>query len=135
MSLRLSREHGVNPCVAECFICGEAKNEIYLTGHAGESMARKLGRADGEMPRQAVFDIEPCDTCKERGIAFVEMTEESRDGKPTGCRWLLTQDAVLRLGLPAELEAHILKTRAALVSRETADLLGLHSKENGDANG
>lgn len=121
--IRLSEKHGLNPCVSECYICGESKNEILLTGHAGESMARKLGRSDGEMPRSAVFDLEPCAACKERGIAFIEMTGEGEGHGPTGRRLLIKDSAVRAFVTPPELLEHLLEARACFLVKETFDLL------------
>lgn len=121
--MRLSQKHGVNPCMSECYICGEVK-EIVLTGLAGERMAREMGNADGEMPRQAVFSVDPCDKCKEMGIAFIEMTHEGRDARPTGRRCLLKEEAVHRMLEPGSLLDQILAKRATFLAPEAWDKMG-----------
>ncbi|KSV59151.1 hypothetical protein [Acetivibrio ethanolgignens] len=65
MSIRLSKEHGVNPTIPVCFWCGEGKNEIALLG--------KL-KDDKKAPMYTVLDYEPCDKCKEmfkKGVLLV----------------------------------------------------------------
>lgn len=73
-------EKGVNPTIPLCPYCGKGKNELILTGLAGEEWAKKNGRPDGEMPMyvQLEGDIEPCDECKKRGIAFAQTLEVTR---------------------------------------------------------
>lgn len=123
--LRLSEKHGVNPCIAECYICGKAKNEIILTGKQGERWAREMGRESGEMPMQAVFDINPCEECKQLGIAFIEMSHQARDATPTGRRCLLKEEAVRRMLKPNQTLEVILKKRAALLTPDVYEALGL----------
>lgn len=127
MSLRFSKKHGVNPCCATCYICGEDTGELILTGKAGEGMARRLGRSDGEMPHKAVFGVKPCDKCKERGIAFVEMTGQHDGAEPTGRRCLVREEAVRRMILEPAL-SEVLKHRMTYIDRKTADEIGLFAE-------
>lgn len=53
-SIRLHPEHGLNPAIPRCYFCGEDKNELILPGAA----------CKGEAPRNAVWDMSPCQTCK-----------------------------------------------------------------------
>ena len=41
----LSEKHGLNPSIVACPYCGKGKNEIALTGLAGEEWAKKNGIA------------------------------------------------------------------------------------------
>lgn len=126
MSIRLSTKNGLNPCVAECYICGKSKNEIMLLGASGDRIAREqFNRADGRMPSQAVFDVVPCDECKANGIAFVEMSGDRREGKPTGRRWLLKEDAVRRLLDGSEVLEPTLAHRMCMIDAQTAKEIGL----------
>lgn len=64
-SIHISPKHGLNPTIPVCFFCGGEKNEVALLG--------KL-EGDAEAPRNAIFDYEPCDKCKElmaKGITVV----------------------------------------------------------------
>ena len=67
----ISGKHGVNPSMAVCFFCNEAK-EIVLFG--------KL-KKDVEAPREVLIDYEPCDKCKEKfkeGVTVVAVTTEQQ---------------------------------------------------------
>lgn len=69
----LSQKHGVNPAIPKCFYCQEDKNEIILAG--------KL-RGDAEAPRGCVWDMEPCQKCRElmdRGVILISVTPESME--------------------------------------------------------
>lgn len=80
----LHKEHGVNPTMPICIICGEEKGEIALLGNAYK----------GEAPKHMVTSLEPCDKCKEKylkkGVLLVECKNEIPEGKykaeliPTG---------------------------------------------------
>jgi hypothetical protein len=77
--IKLSPKHGVNPSISVCFWCGKQKNAIVLLG--------KL-KGDAKAPKEAVFDYEPCDECREgmsRGVSIIEAVqtrEESKTGLP-----------------------------------------------------
>ena len=69
MSIRISEKHGVNPSISVCFFCGGDKNEIILPGRLPN---------DRQAPMKAVWNKEPCDTCKEhmeQGIMLVSVKE------------------------------------------------------------
>ena len=79
MSLRLHKEHGVNPTICQCYYCGEDKNQLALLGAGYKE----------EAPMHMVTDLEPCDNCTPRlaqGITFIHCNEDGseRDPKPTG---------------------------------------------------
>ena len=124
--IRLSKTAGVNPTIPLCPYCGEPKNEILLTGYEGEEWAKKHGMSDGQMPMyiQLEGDIKPCDKCKEKGIAFVEVEEASQ--KFTGNKWLLKEEAIKRFHKAGPKLNKILERRVVLVSEQAAEMLGLH---------
>lgn len=117
---------GVNPTIPLCPYCGKAKNEILLTGLAGEKWAKEQGHSDGQMPMhvQLAGDFEPCDECKEKGIAMVEMDPATR--KPTGNRWLVTRDFIRKTVKPP-LQKQILDKGITFIDPETAEAVGLHA--------
>ena len=117
---------GANPTIPLCPYCGKAKNEVLLTGLIGEKWAREHGHSDGQMPMhvQLADDFEPCDKCKEKGIAMVEMDPATR--KPTGNRWLVTRDFIKKT-CKQPLQDQILKKGLALIDPETAKAVGLHA--------
>jgi hypothetical protein len=83
-SIRLHKEHGLNPTLPVCIVCGEEKGEIALLGAAYK----------GEAPMHMLIDIEPCDTCRKKylskGVLLVEVKREWVDSRakhediPTG---------------------------------------------------
>ena len=72
-SIKLSPQHGLNPCIPVCFFCGEEKNEIALLGHIGDGRKGE----DFEAPRKAVLDYVPCEECQKKfaeGVLLIEVT-------------------------------------------------------------
>ena len=69
--IRISPKHGVNPSMSRCYFCDGEKNELILTG---------MLPGDAEAPREAVWNTEPCDQCKEymkQGVIIISI----RDGE------------------------------------------------------
>lgn len=98
-SIRLHREHGLNPTISQCYWCGSDKNEILLLGASYK----------GEAPRYMVANYEPCDVCKNgmaQGVTLMEAVkkptfknqQEMQEGVyPTG-RWcVITTEAFARI--------------------------------------
>lgn len=65
--LRLHKKYGVNPTIAKCFLCGEAKNEIALLGSAFPE----------EAPMYMVLDVEPCEKCREKYLKIGVLLAEA----------------------------------------------------------
>jgi len=68
-TIKVSKEHGVNPTIPICFWCGEETNEIVLLG--------KL-KDDAEAPKNLVINYEPCDKCQELindGVQLIGVTD------------------------------------------------------------
>ena len=87
--IRISEKHGVNPAIPKCFFCGEDKNMIILAGRL---------KGDVEAPRNAVWDKEPCDKCKEwmaMGVMFVSVKDGSDQNNPyrTGKMCVIKEEA------------------------------------------
>ena len=69
MSLRLHKEHGVNPTIPICFFCEQPKGDVVLLGATYK----------GKAPMHMLFDYLPCDDCREKfkqGILFIEVGKE-----------------------------------------------------------
>jgi hypothetical protein len=69
-SIRLHKEHGLNPTIVTCFFCGKEKNEIALLGSAYKDAT----------PMHMVLNKEPCDECKslmDQGVMLISV----RDGE------------------------------------------------------
>ena len=81
-NIPLHKEHGLNPTILACIICGEDKNEIALLG----------ANYKGEAPKSMVADVNPCDKCHKKylskGTLLVEAEIKIERGKehqvPTG---------------------------------------------------
>ena len=101
-SIRLSKQHGVNPTLGVCFWCGEDTGELALMGY--------MGKGDPEAPKRMVLNYNPCPKCAElwaQGCACIEATEvpngrpEIQPGAyPTGAVAVLKREAADRLGIP-----------------------------------
>lgn len=127
----LSKEHGLNPTIPVCFFCGEAKNEIALTGRAGEKAARAMGREDGEMPIKCCLDHTPCDDCAEhmkQGILLIS-TRDGEEGKDnpyrTGGLWVVKDEAIDRIVASEELAEQIKQARFCFIPDAACDAIGL----------
>lgn len=87
-SIKLHKEHGLNPTISQCIICGGDKNEIALLGAAYK----------GQAPMKMVTSLEPCDTCKEQylkdGIMLVEASERR---VPTGRVVVIKEEAFTKV--------------------------------------
>lgn len=123
----LSEKHGLNPSIVACPYCGKGKNEIALTGLAGEEWAKKNGHSDGKMPMYVHLegDIEPCEECKKLGVAMVEVLSEQNKSQ-TGNKWLVKEDFIRRIIQNNDLLQTVLEKRILLISAETATMIGLH---------
>jgi hypothetical protein len=94
-SIRLHKEHGLNPTLCQCIICGEDTGEIALLGSSYKEKA----------PMHMVVNYEPCKTCRDgylaRGVMLVEMKEQKVYGKehkvPTGKIVVITEKAFKRI--------------------------------------
>ena len=104
-----------------------------LTGLEGEKWARKNGMEDGEMPMNVYVedDFEPCDECKAKGIAIVEVVlDEQKRMKYTGNRWLVTEACIERLvGKDSDLYKRAMETRVMFIEPDVAEQIGLKESE------
>lgn len=100
--IKLSPEHGLNPCMPVCFFCGETKNEIALLGQIGD---RRKGE-DFKAPMKAVLDYVPCEECQKKfaqGVLLIEVTSHpeyigmpiAEDAYPTGRYVVVKPEALI----------------------------------------
>lgn len=118
---------GLNPTIPLCHYCGKPKNMIMLTGLAGEKWATKNGHSDGEMPMHVYVedDVEPCDECKKKGIALIEIVP-GEPPKPTGCLWLVTENMIDRmLDADSDLYKFAKEHRYMYIDQQAVDAIGL----------
>ena len=82
-SIKLSKEHGVNPSILKCFWCGE---------DIGVALLGALPN-DAKAPHQIVCDYTPCDACIElmsQGITVMEVS----NGTYTGAYVVITEESL-----------------------------------------
>ena len=92
MSLRLHREHGVNPTIPTCYFCGKEKNEVVLLGAAYKEQA----------PMHMVINKEPCDECKkymEMGVLLISVRDGEHGENPyrTGKISVIKEEAAQKI--------------------------------------
>ena len=88
MSIILHPEHGVNPTIPQCCICGKEKNQIALLGN----------KYKGQAPMKMVIDGEPCEECKKMmkvGILLISVKDGSDKKNPyrTGIKVAIKEEA------------------------------------------
>lgn len=125
-SVRLHREHGVNPTIPLCFWCGKPRNEVVLLGAAYK----------GQAPRRMLMDYEPCDTCKAnmaQGITLIEATHKPQHNNQTGIqedvyptgRWAVITEEAVPKAFDSASSVAVLKHRKAFIDVAAAEKLGL----------
>jgi hypothetical protein len=133
MSIRLHKQHGVNPTIPVCLWCQKDKNELVLLG----------ANYKGKAPMRMVMDYAPCDECIENrklGIFVAVVTDKQpHDGMapinpnkgnyvghvdlyPTGT-WCVVKDQALD-GLldDGPMKDQAIKTRGMYIDQEVYDL-------------
>jgi len=141
-SIRVSKKHGVNPSITQCFLCGKDK-DILLMGHISGGKASEMKQAgvdikpehDAEAPmKMGVVDMEPCQKCLDwmsQGIILISVADgedEKADNKNpyrTGGWCVLKEAAVKKMLNDSETLQEIIKKRVAFVPDKVWDLLGL----------
>lgn len=118
----LSPKHGVNPAIPLCYFCQQPKNEVILPGRM---------KGDAEAPKNAVWDMEPCDECRghmQKGILLMSFdptrTEDQRNPYRTGGWIVIKEEAFTRI-FDGDAAAHALKLRWTFMDDETWDAVGL----------
>jgi len=138
MNITLSKEHGVNPGLENCFFCNEPKGVI-LYGAIGMKKQEALKTAglsvepDGRAPNGLVMDLEPCAKCKgymKQGVILISVRstddpEEQKNPYRTG-GWVVVKDEYIKRAVtPKALVKELLKKRVAFIPDEAWDALGL----------
>lgn len=124
--IRLSPEHGMNPMVGQCPLCGGDGDELFLLGRLP---------GDAEAPRKGVVPgmSQPCKKCKDCmgiGVMLVVCKDGSDKENPyrTGEIQVVTDDYAERIGID------VTKHRAVFIEEAAIRKLGI-PKPKGDNNG
>ena len=117
-SIQLSKKYGVNPSIPVCYFCNQEKNELILAGRMKE---------DAEAPRKAVWNMIPCDKCKEfmkQGIILISVKdgEGGRNPYRTGGWVVVKEEAAKRMFGETN---RILETRVGFLEDTAWDTIGL----------
>jgi hypothetical protein len=120
MSIRLHREHGVNPTIPVCYFCGEDKNEVVLLG-AGYK---------GEAPMRMLMDTHPCEQCQEymeQGVILMgvdpDKSADEENPHRTGHFVVVKDDAIERV-FDDEMAQAAIQRRAAFIGVDVLQALG-----------
>jgi hypothetical protein len=111
--IKVSEKHGVNPSISICAWCGESK---------GIALMGKL-KNDEEAPKEAIFDLEPCESCQKQMDLGITVAE-SKDGKrPTG-RWVVVkEDKISQIIGDEDILEKTLEKRKVFVDSKLMDML------------
>jgi len=133
-NILLDPEHGVNPSLSTCFLCGE-DNEIILFGKLTPSQREALNSKDGQAPHRICVDKRPCTKCEgymTQGIILISVDEakstDTTNPYRTGGWCVVKEEVIKRLSIkPQELEDRILESRVAFIPDEIWETIGLPS--------
>jgi len=119
MGITLSEKHGVNSSLMLCYFCGEP---------SGVALLGRLPQ-DKEAPRQGVYDLEPCEKCRDlmkEGIIFVQVKDGESGNEPyrTGKLAVLKETAVNRVCKP-DMAERLIKCRFAFIEESVWNAIGL----------
>ena len=109
--------------MANCFYCNEPKHIL---------LDRRLKET---IPRNAVYDKEPCDKCRkymEQGIILISVKDGETDkDNPyrTGGWWVVKKKFIMRIVKDGTFLDEILKKRVAFLEDKTCELIGLKKNE------
>jgi hypothetical protein len=132
----LDEEHGVNPSLDVCFLCGGDKG-VVLFGRLRNSTRQAFAAAGitnggSQAPHRVTTDKEPCDKCKgymELGVILVSIDEKlttDRDNPyKTGGFVVVKDEALERMIHPQELLDDVLRRRLAFVPDDAWVMMGL----------
>lgn len=121
-SIRLHKEHGLNPTMVNCFICGETVH-IALVG----AQSKKIFGQE-EAPRECV-DGSICDRCQgiidQGGVFFIEVKDGETGNNPyrTGLLWGIKREVAERIVNDTKL----LDKGIMWIEKSVAEQIGFHA--------
>lgn len=132
-SIKLSKEHGVNPSVFHCFWCGR---------EMGIALFGRLPK-DAEAPRSTVINYAFCEHCLKdmaMGVTFIEATPTPNwegqprfgQGYPTG-RWAVIGEGNFKNSVTEDFYNKVMSAgRKLFILPEDAESLGIFNTTGGD---
>jgi len=136
MSLKPSNEHGVNPSVEVCRICGEDMG-VALFGHITKKQAEAMYEAGLDVAQEAGVEAprtvclgNVCDQCKEwmkEGVILISIRdgEEGENPYRTGKLAVVKDESIRRTMKPGEQVEAILEKRVAYIPESVWAALGI----------
>ena len=121
MNIRLSKKHGLNASLEQCFLCGKDKGLI-LFGQLKD---------DVEAPRQVCLNQEPCDECKglmAQGIILISIDEKRSTDKSNPYRtggWVVIREEFVKKAFPEDIQEQVINKRVCFLPDEVWDHFGL----------
>lgn len=118
-SIKLSPEHGLNPTLLICPLCGKDTNGLALVGRL---------KGDAKAPERMI-DRDVCNECSghmKLGFLIIESIEDDRGTVCTGQRWVISTEAARRI-----FTEEIVKGGAARITPKDADAMGLPRGDHG----
>lgn len=109
--------------MANCFFCNEPK---YIL------MDKRLKNT---LPRNAIYDKEPCDKCKgymEQGIIIISVRDDETDRENpyrTGGWWVVKEEAFKNIPMDKELKDTILRSRVVFMEDSVCEKIGLEKNK------
>lgn len=132
-SIRLHRQHGVNPTVGVCLFCGKDDGTVALLGASYR----------GQAPSRMIVSPEPCATCKGRmaqGIAIIEACRSPREGAiqvsegvyVTG-RWMVVRESAAERVFDPTVLPQILRVRKCFLEPDAFEAMQPKEEPNAAA--
>ena len=128
-SIYLHEEHGVNPAIYQCYLCGEDIGLILPGARVQKFKDAGLADSTGKMNMHiGCLDMEPCDKCKsimKQGVIFISTRDDDQEYRTGG--WCVVKKAAVReIGIqPPELLESILNQGVCFIGDSAYDAIGL----------
>ena len=125
-TIRLSKLHGLNPSVQQCYVCMKDVAVVFFGSLKGGAKA----------PRTVCLDRTPCPDCRawmSQGVILISVRDGESGDNPyrTGGWCVLKDEAIRKAFTPPEFAESVLKDRMVFVPDSAWKMLGLpeHSQK------
>lgn len=127
----LHPEHGLNPTMTQCFVCGGPKDILLIGNKTQKFEEAGLCDKDGKMPMSVgAMDYAPCDECvklMDMGVILISVKDGQEGEKNpyrTG-RFCVVKDEWITRTLTQEMSQKLMDTRVAFIEDSLWEMLGL----------